>query len=68
MENSSKEEGNGQESVAVDDNFNYDTFLEQIGQMGKFQLRSYILLCFPALFFGPIIMIYVFIGAIPQYR
>lgn len=68
MENSSKEEGNGQESVPVDDNFNYDTFLEQIGQMGKFQLRSYILLCFPALFFGPIIMIYVFIGAIPQYR
>ena len=48
--------------------FNYDDILGHIGHMGKFQLRSYLPLCLPALFFGPVIMSYIFIGAIPKYR
>ena len=48
--------------------FNYDEILGHIGHMGKFQLRSYLPLCLPALFFGPVIMSYIFIGAIPKYR
>ena len=49
--------------------FNYDDILEQhLGQLGKFQLRSFLLLCIPALFPGLIAMSYTFTGAVPNYR
>lgn len=47
---------------------NYDDILEQIGQMGKFQLRTFLWLCLPAFFPGIVIMSHTFTGAIPDYR
>jgi len=67
MKDSPQEDGGKATSHAVE-SFNYDEILEHIGPMGKFPLRSFLLLCFPALFFGPVIMNYVFVGAIPPYR
>ena len=46
----------------------YDDILEKLGQMGKFQLRTFLWLCLPALFPGIVIMSYTFTGAIPDYR
>jgi len=48
--------------------FNYDDFLEHIGQVGPFQRRATLLLCWPAFFFGIIIMCSTFTGAVPRYR
>lgn len=49
--------------------FNYDDIMElHIGQLGKFQLRTFFLLCVPALFPGLIAMSYTFTGAVPNYR
>ena len=48
--------------------FNYDDFLEHIGQAGPFQRRTTLLLCWPAFFFGIIIMCSTFTGAVPRYR
>jgi len=47
---------------------NYDEILEHLGQLGKYQLRAYVLLCFPILFPSIIIMSYSFIGGVPNYR
>ena len=49
--------------------FNYDDIMElHIGQLGRFQLRTLLLLCIPALFPGLIAMSYTFTGAVPNYR
>ena len=49
--------------------FNYDYILETyLGQFGKFQLRSFLWLCLPALLPGFITMSYSFTGAVPKYR
>ena len=48
--------------------FNYDDILVHIGEIGKFQLRTALLLCFPAFFPGIVTMSYQFIGAVPEYR
>jgi len=50
------------------ESFNYDAILEEIGEFGRYQLRTFIPLCFPALFFGVVIMSYTFTAAIPRYR
>ena len=49
--------------------FNYDYILEShIGQLGKFQLGTFLWLCLPALFPGFITMSYSFTGGVPDYR
>jgi len=68
MNDPSEEKKTASVEIQKGEAFNYDDILNHIGQMGKFQLRSYLLLCFPCLFFGPVIMSYLFIGAIPRYR
>ena len=46
----------------------YDEILEKLGQMGKFQLRTFLWLCLPAFFPGIVIMSYTFTGGTPNYR
>lgn len=48
--------------------FNYDDILEHVGQLGKYQLRTFLLLCLPAFFPGIVVMSYTFTGAVPNYR
>ena len=47
---------------------NYDEILEHLGQLGKYQLWSYLWLCLPMLFPSIIVMSYSFIGGVPEYR
>lgn len=56
------------ESAETSEAFNYDDILEHLGQMGKFQLRTFLLLCLPAFFPGIVIMSYTFTGGVPKYR
>lgn len=56
------------ESTETSEAFNYDDILEHLGQMGKFQLRTFLLLCLPAFFPGIVIMSYTFTGGVPKYR
>lgn len=55
---------NGTESNVV----SYDEILEKLGQMGKFQLKTFLWLCLPAFFPGIVIMSYTFTGGTPNYR
>lgn len=48
--------------------FNYDDILEHLGQMGKYQLFTFLWLCVPAIFPGTVVMSYTFTGGIPSYR
>ena len=48
--------------------FNYDTILDHIGQMGKYQLLTCIGAGIPTLLSTAGIMCYSFIGTIPQFR
>lgn len=48
--------------------FNYDDILEHVGQLGKYQLHTFLLLCLPAFFPGIVVMSYTFTGAVPNYR
>ena len=48
--------------------FNYDDILEHLGQIGKFQLRSFLWLCLPAIFPGFVTMSLIFTGGVPNYR
>lgn len=48
--------------------FNYDDILEHLGQMGKYQLSTFLWICLPALFPGIVVMSYTFTGGIPNYR
>ena len=61
------------ETVIVSENnkaepFNYDSILEHLGQLGKFQLRCFLWLCIPATFQGAIVMSIIFTGGVPDYR
>lgn len=51
-----------------DEVFNYDTILEHLGPMGKFQLLTFLCLCVPAFFPGIVMMSYTFTGSVPNYR
>ena len=55
-------------SAKVVEPFNYDQILEHVGQLGKYQLWSYLWLCLPMLFPSIIVMSYSFIGGVPEYR
>ncbi|EFX66628.1 hypothetical protein DAPPUDRAFT_302495 [Daphnia pulex] len=48
--------------------FNYDDILEHLGQLGKFQLRTVLWLCVPALFPAFVTMSLTFTGGVPDYR
>jgi hypothetical protein len=48
--------------------FNYDDILEHVGQLGRYQLRTFLWLCLPAFFPGIVVMSYTFTGAVPNYR
>lgn len=48
--------------------FSYDEVLEHIGQLGPYQLRTFLALLMPCFFFGLTIMCYTFTAGIPQYR
>jgi len=48
--------------------FSYDEVLEHIGQLGPYQLRSFLVLLMPCFFFGLTIMSYIFTAGIPRYR
>lgn len=48
--------------------FNYDDILDHVGQLGRYQLRIFLLLCLPISFPSVIIMSYSFIGGVPNYR
>ena len=47
--------------------FNYDDILNHIGQLGKFQLLTSMLLLFPGLFPGVVVMSYTITGYVPKY-
>lgn len=56
-------------SNIISNAFNYDEILENhLGQLGKFQLRSFLWLCLPAMFHGSTILSYIFIGGVQLYR
>jgi len=60
---------NGTMSNISNSAFNYDEILENhLGQLGKFQLRSFLWLCLPAMFHGSTILSYIFVGGVPLYR
>jgi hypothetical protein len=48
--------------------FNYDDILKHLGQIGKFQLRTVLWLCLPALFPAFVTMSLTFTGGVPDYR
>lgn len=58
----------GSDNVRKKTVVNYDEILEKLGQMGKFQLRTFLWLCLPAFFPGIVIMSYTFTGGTPNYR
>ena len=47
--------------------FNYDDILNHIGHLGKFQLLTSMLLLFPGLFPGVVVMSYTITGYVPKY-
>ena len=47
---------------------NYDEILENLGPMGKFQLRTFLWLCLPAFFPGIVIMSQTFTAAPLDFR
>lgn len=46
----------------------FDNMLEELGEMGRFQIRTYILVCLPVLFAGANSLSYVFTAGVPNYR
>ena len=51
-----------------DETFNYDIILDHIGQMGKFQKTTCLVLLFTSIFPGFVVMSNSFTNAIPQFR
>lgn len=47
---------------------NYDKILENLGPMGKFQLRTFLWLCLPAFFPGIVIMSQTFTASPLEFR
>ncbi|KAJ8969980.1 hypothetical protein NQ317_007027 [Molorchus minor] len=46
----------------------FDDMLEELGELGKFQVYTYILICLPVLFAAANSLSYVFTAGIPEYR
>ncbi|CAG9822517.1 unnamed protein product [Phaedon cochleariae] len=46
----------------------FDDMLEELGELGRFQIFTYILVCFPVLFAASNSLSYVFTAGIPNYR
>ena len=61
-------ENEKEEKDFIGEPFNYDDILEHLGQLGKFQLRSFLWLCIPALFPAFVVMSLNFTGGVPNYR
>ena len=56
------------ENEANETPFSYDDVLEHIGHLGRYQLRTFLILLMPCFFFGLTILNYTFTAGIPQYR
>ena len=66
---SSEQKQEEKSSFSKEKTFDYDNILEcHLGQLGNYQLRSFLLLLLPAIFPGLITMSYTFTGAVPNYR
>lgn len=46
----------------------FDDMLEELGELGKFQIYIYILVCLPVLFGAANSLSYVFTAGVPDYR
>lgn len=46
----------------------FEDILKDIGQFGTYQRRIYVLLCYPALFLSGLMVVNVFLLAIPEHR
>lgn len=46
----------------------FDLILEEIGELGRYQITNYLLLCLPVLFAAANSLSYVFTAGIPNYR
>lgn len=46
----------------------FDEILEELGELGKFQLTNYILVCLPVFFSAANSLSYVFVAGVPDYR
>ncbi|XP_018566487.1 organic cation transporter protein isoform X2 [Anoplophora glabripennis] len=46
----------------------FDDMLEELGELGKFQIYTYILVCLPVLFAAANSLSYVFTAGVPDYR
>jgi MFS transporter, OCT family, solute carrier family 22 (organic cation transporter), member 4/5 len=46
----------------------FDLVLEEIGELGKFQLTNYLLICLPVLYGAANSLSYVFTARSPNYR
>lgn len=47
---------------------NFDDMLEELGEMGRFQTITYILVCLPVIFSGANSLSYVFTAGVSNYR
>ncbi|XP_065164782.1 organic cation transporter protein isoform X2 [Atheta coriaria] len=47
---------------------NFDDILDELGELGRFQIVTYLLICLPVLFSGANSLSYVFTAGIPEYR
>lgn len=46
----------------------FDDVLEELGELGRFQIFTYILVCLPVFFAGANSLSYVFTAGVPKYR
>lgn len=46
----------------------FDDMLEELGELGRFQIFTYILVCLPVFFSGANSLSYVFTADVPIYR
>lgn len=67
-EDSTKSQRNEVKTQEGGETFNYDNILEHVGQLGQYQLRTFLWLCVPAFFPGIVVMSYTFTGGVPDYR
>lgn len=46
----------------------FDEVLEELGELGNYQLTNYILICLPVFFSAANSLSYVFVAGVPDYR
>lgn len=46
----------------------FDDMLEELGELGRFQITTYTLVCLPVLFAAANSLTYVFTAGVPNYR